>query len=152
MSGYDTERSTKDAHQKTTARSLEGVETACPQQATEHRQVGLDPLEAPRTQVLRLLASIERLSRQIDQAFSGQLFLLHLPPTAPANRRRCKAYLEYQKKVTKLLFSAIELHMITCGMKREDDWVPVVLEDMRRNARSREAAESQERRFRSAAR
>jgi len=81
---------------------------------------------------------IERLAQKIDEAFCGQPFLLNLPPTAPANRRRFNAYFEHHKKVTKLLSWAVELYMITCGMKPEDDWVPLVIEDMRFKAQRRE--------------
>jgi hypothetical protein len=74
-------------------------------------------MEGHRVLVLQLLARIDRLSRRIDEAFSGQPFLLNLPPTAPANRRRFNAFFEHHKKVTKLLFTAIELYLITCGIQ-----------------------------------
>jgi hypothetical protein len=37
--------------------------------------------------------------------------------------------------VMKLFGQALELWMITCGLKLEDDWVPLLIEDMRLRAR-----------------
>jgi hypothetical protein len=101
-------------------------------------RVGLDALEAPRLQALRLLLRTERLAQKIDEAFGGQPFFLNLAPTAPANRRRFNAYIELHRKTAKLLFRAVELYQLTCGLKREDDWVPVVIEDMRLKAGMRD--------------
>jgi hypothetical protein len=84
-------------------------------------------------------ARIERLGEQIDEAFAGQPFLPNLPPDAPANRRRFNTFLQEDKQVTKLLAHALELWMLTCGMKREDDWVPVIIEDMRLRAQRQNA-------------
>jgi hypothetical protein len=112
----DTEESRKHAHKKTATPSL-AVENPSQPQATEHQQAATDPMEGHRVLVLQLLARIDRLSRRVDEAFSGQPFLLNLPPTAPANRRRFNAFFEQHKKVTKLLFSAIELYLITCGIQ-----------------------------------
>ena len=131
-------QSNTHGHRNTTTLSLEADEPPVHRYPTDDRRVGLDALEAPRIQVLRLLVRIERLAQKIDEAFCGQPFLLNLPPTAPANRRRFNAYFEHHKKVTKLLSWAVELYMITCGMKPEDDWVPLVIEDMRFKAQRRE--------------
>jgi len=113
----DTEESRKHAHKKTATRSL-AVENSSQPQGTEHQQPATDPMEGHRVLVLQLLARIDRLSRRIDEAFSGQPFLLNLPPTAPANRRRFNAYFEFHKRVTKLFFSVIDLYLIACGMKQ----------------------------------
>jgi hypothetical protein len=100
-------------------------------EAVEHQQVGLEGLQAARLQLLKLFARIERLGEQIDEAFAGRPFLPNLPADAPANRRRFNTFLQEHKQVTKLLGHALELWMLTCGMKRDDDWVPVIIEDMR---------------------
>ena len=89
-------------------------------QPTARAQVGLDALEKPRIQVLRLLQRLERLAQKIDAAFGDQPFLPNFSPTAPANRRRFDAYFSQQKKVAKLVHRAVELYMLTCGMKRDD--------------------------------
>jgi hypothetical protein len=103
-------------------------------EAIERQQLGLEGLQAARTQLLKLFGRIERFGGQIDLAFSGQAFLPNVPPDAQANRRRFNAYFEQHRQVTKLLGQALELWMITCGLKREDDWVPVLIEHMRRTA------------------
>jgi len=40
-------------------------------------------------------------------------------------------------RVMKLLARAIELWMFACGMKREDNWVPLLVERMRQAAAAR---------------
>ena len=90
--------------------------------------VGPEGLLATRVEVLNLFARIERLGGQIDQAFGGQPFLRNAGgPASPANRRRFNAYFEYHRKLAGLLFEAIALWALTCGMKMEDDWVPIVI-------------------------
>jgi hypothetical protein len=94
----------------------------------------LDALEKPRLQVLDQLCRIDHLAQQIDIAFNGQPFLRQFSPTAPANRRRIQAYIDCQTRVSRLLSRTIELYLITCGLKREDDWIPVLIEDMKLKA------------------
>jgi hypothetical protein len=106
-------------------------------QAAEHQRVGLDGLRSVQVRMLRLFARIEQLGNQIDAAFAGQPFLPNLPPDAPANRRRFNAYFQEHKQVVRLFGRVLELWMITCGMKREDDWVPLIIEDMRRRAQQK---------------
>ena len=51
---------------------------------------------------------------------------------------RFNAYFENHRKATRWLQKALELCMVTCGLKREDDWVPLLIAQMRQNgARSR---------------
>ncbi len=107
-------------------------------EAVERQQVGPEGLQAARFQLLNLFARIERLGEQIDEAFGGQPFLPDVPPDAPANRRRFNTCLEEHKQVAKLLAHAVELWLLTCGMKRGDDWVPVIIEDMRLRAPRRD--------------
>jgi hypothetical protein len=45
----------------------------------------------------------------------------------PGNLRRFNTYFEYHRKVSRLLFKAIEVWALTCSMKMDDDWVPIVL-------------------------
>ena len=104
----------------------------------ERQQVGPQGLQAARLQLLNLFARIERLGAQIDDAPGGQPFLPDMPPDAPANRRRFNTYLEELKQVTNLLGHAVELWLLTCGMKRGDDWVPLIIEDMRLRAQRRD--------------
>ncbi len=99
-------------------------------------------MQAARFQLVKLFAHIERLDEQMDEAYAGQPFLPNLAPDAPANQRRFNAYLENRKQVTKLFVRALELWMITCGMKLDDDWVPLVIEDMRLRAQRRNGTAS----------
>jgi hypothetical protein len=107
-------------------------------EAVERHQVGPQGLHAARFQLLNLFARIEGLGAQIDEAFGGQPFLPDVPPDAPTNRRRFNTYLEELKQVTNLLGHAVELWLLTCGMKRGDDWVPLIIEDMRLRAQRRD--------------
>ena len=101
--------------------------------AIERERTGLKDLPATRCQLLSLFGRIERLGSQIDEAFGGQPFLRNVPPDSPANRRRFNAFFDYHRKVTGLLWKAIELWMLTCGMKREDNWVPLLIAQMHQN-------------------
>ncbi len=103
-------------------------------EAVEQQRVGLDGLQAARFQLLRSFARIERLGEKIDEAFAGQPFLPDLAPNAPANTRRFNAFLERHTQVTKLLKQTLELWMLTCGMKRGDDWVPLLIVQMQQHA------------------
>jgi hypothetical protein len=99
--------------------------------AIERGQVGPEGLMATRVEVLNFFARIERLGAQIDQAFGGQPFLRNAGgPASPANRRRFNAYFEFHRKLAGLLWQAIVLWALTCGMKMDDDWVPIILAEM----------------------
>ena len=74
----------------------------------------------------------EEMARRIDEAFEGRPFCPLWGPVDPRNQRRVHAYLRAQKQVLKLFGYVLELWMITFGLKPEDDWVPIVVEDMRR--------------------
>ncbi len=82
------------------------------------------------------LAVLNR-ERQEEAKAAGQPFLPNSGPDAPANRRRVNTFLQEHMQVTKLLGYALELWMLTCGMKRDDDWVPLMIEDMRLGAQRR---------------
>jgi len=103
-------------------------------EAIERERVGLKGLPPARFQLLKTFGRIERLGEQIDEAFGGQAFWRDRPPNCPANRRRFNALLGFHSQVTRLLAKAIELWMLTCGMKREDDWVPLLIEERKQNA------------------
>ena len=97
----------------------------------EQHRVGVDGLHAARFQLLQLFARIERMYQRIDAAFAGQPFLPNVAPNAPANTRRFNAYFARHNQATKLLTRALELWMLTCGMKVQDDWVPLLIEERR---------------------
>jgi hypothetical protein len=103
-------------------------------QAIERERLGLEGLPPARFQLVKTFGRIELMGEQIDQAFGGQPFWRNLPPDCPANRRRFNAYLEFHSKLTRLLGKAIELWMLTCGMKTADDWVPLLIAQMNQNA------------------
>jgi len=98
--------------------------------AIKRQQMGLEGLEAGRFQLLKLFGRIERLHEQIDRAFGGQPFLPNVPPDSPANQRRFNAFFENHRKATRWLMKALELWMLTCGLKREDNWVPLLIAEM----------------------
>jgi len=103
----------------------------------KHRCVGLDASRAAQCQLLKLFVRIERIFEQIDEAFAGEPFLPGIAPTAPLNRQRFNAYLEGHGRAMKLFGRAIELWMFACGMKREENWVPLLVERMRQDAATR---------------
>jgi len=105
--------------------------------ATARQQVGLGGLPALRYQLVKVFGRIDRLACQIDEAFAGQPFLPNLSADAPANRRRFNAYVEGQRKVIRWLGQAIELWMLTCGLKREDKWGPLLVAHMHKTPRPR---------------
>lgn len=140
QSNHHQKPSGKSAHRNGGTESYRGDDSEAQRalrEAVERQEGGLDGLQAARWQLLKLFARIERLGEHIDQAFAGQPFLPDMAPDAPANRRRFKTYVEQHRQTTKLLLHAVELWMLTCGMKREDDWVPVIIEDMRLRAQRR---------------
>src|SRR2546425_5050333 len=100
--------------------------------AVENKVGGLDGLQAARLPLVKLFGRIERLHEKIDEAFGGQPFRPNLPPDCPANRRRFNTFLSEHKKVTKLLGYALELWSLACGLKREDDWIPLLIADIHR--------------------
>lgn len=110
---HDPEKLRKHAHLNTTTRPSAVDEPLIP----EFHLRGVEDLQTPRIHLLRLFERIERLAERIDEAFSGQPFLPNLAPDAAANRRRVKVFLEEHRRVTKLLGQALELWMITCGLK-----------------------------------
>ncbi|HEV2698203.1 MAG TPA: hypothetical protein VGU90_09440, partial [Terriglobales bacterium] len=86
--------------------------------------------------IIKLLARFEELHDYIDRAYAGQPFLPGFPPNVPQNRDRFNAYLDGHARVTKLTGRAIELWMLVCGMKKEDNWTPLLMERMRQAARA----------------
>ena len=103
-------------------------------EAIEQGRVGVDGLHAARFQLLKLFGRIERMGERIDEAFAGQPFLYNAPANAPANTRRFNAYLKRHTQVAKLLTRALELWMLTCGMKTGDDWVPLLILEAQQKA------------------
>ena len=108
----------------------------------EHQRVGPGGLQATRFLLANLFARIERFQGQIDEAFGAQAFLPTAGPTSPANLRRFNTYFEYHRKVSRLLFKAIEVWAFTCSMKLDDDWVPIVIVHMHQEAAAKARAEA----------
>jgi hypothetical protein len=86
----------------------------------EHSPASLEEysasLYAIRSNLSKLFALIEHSHAVIDAAFAGKPFLPHLPPDAPANRRRFYTYLDQHRQVSKLLFNALELWRLSSGI------------------------------------
>jgi hypothetical protein len=90
-------------------------------EAIEQQKMGVEGLLAARFQLLRVFGRIERMQEQIDVAFAGQPFLADVVPTAPANTQRFKAFMERHERAMKLQTRAIELWILTCGVRWECD-------------------------------
>jgi hypothetical protein len=98
--------------------------------AVENKVMGLDGLQAARLALIKVFGRIERLQEKIDEAFAGAPFLPNLRADCPANRRRFYTYCNEHSKAMQLLGYALELWSFACGLKREDDWTPVLVADM----------------------
>ena len=84
--------------------------------AANHADI-LDGLRALRPSVLKMFARIERITQKVDEAFAGQPFWPNLPPDAPANRRRFKAYIGLHEEAVKLFLRTQELWMLAHGIQ-----------------------------------
>jgi hypothetical protein len=93
--------------------------------AITKKRVGPEGLQATQLHLLNLFPRMERFKRQIDEAFGGQAFLPNVGPS-PANIKRFNAYLGYHRKVVRLQAKVFEVWALTCGMKTDDDWTPIV--------------------------
>jgi hypothetical protein len=100
----------------------------------EQRSVGLDGLHSVRLQLVPLFGRIQRMRESIDEAFARGPFLPDVAPNSPVNTQRFKAYTARHAEVTRLLKKALELWMFACGMKLEDNLVPLLLENARQAA------------------
>jgi hypothetical protein len=101
----------------------------------ESNHVGPEGSQALRLRLVNLFGHLERIQGQIDEASGGQAFIPNARgPTSPANRRRFDTYFGYQKRLSRLVFNGIELWALTCGMQRDDDWAPLVIVQMQRQA------------------
>ncbi len=77
----------------------------------------LDGLRALRPCILKMFARIERLTEKVDEAFAGQPFWPNLPPDAPANRRRFKAYIGLHEEAVKLFSRTHEIWLLSHGVQ-----------------------------------
>ena len=109
-------------------------------EGADHQQVGLEGLRVVRWRLLKLFGRIERFGEQIDEAFAGQPFIPGLSPLHPINRRRFEAFLHEQKQITNLLGRALELWMLTCRLKQDNDWIPRNHRNTRLKKRKRQRA------------
>jgi len=110
--------------------------------SVKRRQIGLDGLHAAQFQLLTLFPRIHRMHESIDEAFAGSPFLLHVAPDSPLNRLRFNTYMASHKEVMRLLERTLDLWMLACGMKLEDNWVPLLIEDMRQRAAAKAMEET----------
>jgi hypothetical protein len=108
----------------------------------EQRRIGLDGLHAVRFQLLALFPRIRRMQDFIDEAFGGSPFLPHAAPDSPLNTQRVRAYMAHHKEVLNLSGSVVDLWMRAGGMKSEDNWVPLLIEEMRQTAAAKAMRES----------
>jgi hypothetical protein len=88
-------------------------------EAIEQQKMGVEGLSALRFQLIKVFGRIERMQQQIDLAFAGRPFLPDVVPTAPANIRRFKAFMERHERAMKLQTRAFELWALTCGVRWE---------------------------------
>ena len=106
-------------------------------------RLGLEGVREIQIYLVKLFGRIERCREQLDEAFAGQPFLPDVPPDCPANRRRFWVYYEEAAALTNLLHYALELWMISCGLKWEDDWIPLLVAEATLRAQ-RQGAKTQE--------
>jgi hypothetical protein len=103
----------------------------------KRRSVGLDASRATGLHLVKLFARIERMHERVDMAYDGEPFLRGIPPNAPQNRHRFNAFVDSHSRVMKLFGRAIELWMLVFGMKKEDNWVPLLIETMRQTEQTK---------------
>lgn len=113
--------------------------------SVEQRRIGLDVLQAAQFQVLKLFARVQRLHDSIDEAFAGSPFLPGVAPNAPVNTQRFTACLARHTEVAKLFKRALDLWMLAGGMKLEDNWVPLLIENMRQTVAAKGTGATAER-------
>jgi len=101
-------------------------------------KLGLEGVREIRIHLVKLFGHIERCHEKVHEAFGGQPFLPDLPPDCPANRRRFSVYLEQTSALTNLAHYVLDLWMISCGLKPEDDWVPLLIVETTLRARERD--------------
>jgi hypothetical protein len=80
-------------------------------------------LHMARPYIVKFFGRIERICEKVDQAFAGQPFWPDIPPDAPANRRRFKAFIELHEQGVKLLSQALDMWMFSYGfvLRRRPD-------------------------------
>ena len=78
---------------------------------------GKEELLQIRARIMELLSECDSLSRQINSAFGGQIFLPDRDPLDPANQRRFYAILHQHRKVSRLLGEGIQLWYASFGEK-----------------------------------
>jgi hypothetical protein len=111
--------------------------------AIQGEVMGSDRMRAPRIRIAKFLMRADRMFDKIDQAFEHEPFLTELPPDAAVNRNRFQAYVQAYGEASKLLGQALDLWMLSCGVKRDDDWARIAIEQMRlKHATSLENARS----------
>jgi hypothetical protein len=123
---HDQRRSRGHVHPNTTT---ENPSINKPSPASQEGK--FEGLHASRPHILNLFAQVSHLATIIDKAFEGQPFLPHLRPDAPANTRRFSVYLEQHRQVFKLFAKALEFWMISYGLKPGENWIPLLVEEMK---------------------
>ena len=108
-------------------------------EAIERRLVGPAGLRAVQLQLIIEFGRIQSLGEEIARAFSGIAFRLDRGPTCPENRRRFNACIGCFERHFRLLKKAIELWAFTCGMKPDEEWAPMVIVEMDRQAAKAQA-------------
>jgi hypothetical protein len=103
--------------------------------AQQHR-LGLEGLQAAQFQLIGVFGRIRKLHDSLDKAFE-EPFLEEMVPNAPANTHRFNACVDGYARLANLLGQVLELWMLACGLKQKDNWVPLLIEEMRQKAASK---------------
>ena|ERR1035437_8768169 len=82
---------------------------------TNHDDI-FEGLHKARPYIIKFFGRVDRIGEKVDEAFGGQPFWPDLPPDAPANKRRFKAYTELHEEGVKLFSRALELWMLSYGL------------------------------------
>jgi hypothetical protein len=123
---HDRSHSQSSGHHETESRK------ALKKTAQQHR-IGLDGLQAAQFQLIRVFARIRKLQDSLDEAFE-EPFLNDVAPNAPANTHRFNACVDGYARMANLLGQVLELWMLACGMKQKDNWIPLLIKEMRHKA------------------
>jgi hypothetical protein len=86
------------------------AETTCP-------RLRLEGLREIQIDLLKLFGRIERCRGELEEAFGHQPFVRDLPPDCPANIRRFQLYFDESWALTRLLFQALDLWIMSCRME-----------------------------------
>ena len=85
------------------------------------------PMALPRRKLAKCFRRIDRILDKVDEAFNGEPFL-PIPPELPENMQRFQALIWAQNLCLNCHRKCLDLWMRTYGLKRDDDWTRISVE------------------------